>query len=394
MLWRSAGRSGTGGAESLLLRLALRRRCREEAPHLQDHPGRTVSEAAEPACTGVTGGVRAFLGQFTPAPETVMSIQTFGVDISARWFDVAHTQQVRRFANTSVGIHACLDWLATFGTAVRVGMEATGSYHLPLATALSAAGHVVLVCNPLSVARYSQAVLARTKTDATDARRIARFCQVHDVAPWTPASPSQQHLRALLTARATLVQERVRLSNRQHAAGYTTTAALVTELQAPVLAAIEAQITHIDRELAKLAAADTSLGGQLQLLVTIPGLGLTTAGALLASLPLDRLQTTRQVAAYVGVCPQERSSGSSVRGRGHTGPLGPAFLRKALYLPATVAMRINPMLRVFAERLRAKGKPPKVVITAVMRKLLLLAWTLLRTGQPFSPTHGLPSPNA
>jgi transposase len=116
---------------------------------------------------------------------------------------------------------------------------------------------------------------------------------------------------------------------------------------------------------------------------TIPGLGLTTAGALLASLPLDRLQTARQVAAYVGLCPQERTSGSSIRGRGHIGPLGPASLRKALYLPASVAMRANPVLRAFAERLRAKGKRPKVVITAVMRKLLLLAWTLLRTGQPF-----------
>jgi transposase len=316
-----------------------------------------------------------------------MTSRTFGVDISARWFDVASAAEVRRFANTSVGITACLAWLATFGTAVRVGMEATGSYHLPLASALHAAGHVVLVCNPLSIARYSQAVLARTKTDVIDARRIARFCEAHDVVPWTPASPAQQQLHALLTARETLVQERLRLSNRQHAAGYTTTEALVAELQAPVLVAIEAQIARIDRELARLAAAETPLGTQLRVLVTIPGLGLTTAGALLASLPLDRLQTPRQVAAYVGLCPRERTSGTSVRGRSHTGPVGPAFLRKALYLPATVAMRVNPILRAFAERLRAKSKRPKVVITTIMRKLLLLAWTLLRTGQPFSPTH-------
>jgi hypothetical protein len=207
---RSAGRSGTGGAWSLLLRLALGRRCGEEAPHLQDHHGRTVSEVAEPVCTGVTRKVHAFLSQFTPALETVMTIQTFGVDISARWFDVAHVQEVRRFANTASGITGCLDWLATFGTPVRVGMEATGSYHLPLASALHAAGHVVLVCNPLSIARYSQAVLARTKTDATDARRIARFCEAHDLPVWTPASPAQQHLRALVTARETLVQERLR----------------------------------------------------------------------------------------------------------------------------------------------------------------------------------------
>src|SRR5438067_156894 len=184
------------------------------------------------------------------------------------------------------------------------------------------------------------------------------------VRPTTCRPGHQPHLRALLTARARLVQECVRLSNRQHAAGYTTTEALGTELQAPVLAVIEAQITRIDRELAKLAAADTPLGAQLRVVVTMPGLGLTTAGALLASLPLDRLQTPGQVAAYVGLCPQERSSGSSVRGRGHTGPLGPASLRKALYLPAIVAMRCNPALRVFAYRLRARANQPNAVRTA------------------------------
>jgi transposase len=161
-------------------------------------------------------------------------------------------------------------------------------------------------------------------------------------------------------------------------------------LQAPVLAALETQITRIDRELAELAAADTPLGAQARVVVTIPGLGLTTAGALLASLPSDRLRTSRQVAASVGVCPQERTSGSSLRGRGSTGPLGPASLRKALYLPAIVAMRANPALRACAERLRATGKRPEVVLTAVMRKLLLPAWTLLRTGQPFSSTHHVP----
>src|SRR5204863_6900958 len=124
--------------------------------------------------------------------------------------------EVRRFPNHAAGITTCLAWLTELGGSVRVGMEATGSYHLPLATALHAAGYTVLVCNPLSIARYAEAVLARTKNDAADARLIARFCAVHELAPWTPASPAQQRLRALLTARETLVQERLRLRNRQH----------------------------------------------------------------------------------------------------------------------------------------------------------------------------------
>jgi transposase len=130
---------------------------------------------------------------------------TFGVDISARWFDVAHAEAVRRFPSTPTGIAACLAWLAEFGGQVRVGMEATGAYHLPLATALYEAGHTVFVCNPLSLARYAEAVLARTKTDAADARRIARFCEAHELAPWSPASPAHQRLHALVATRAALL---------------------------------------------------------------------------------------------------------------------------------------------------------------------------------------------
>jgi transposase len=323
-----------------------------------------------------------------------VSAQTLGVDVSARWFDVARAAEVRRFAAGPDGIAACLAWLAELGEPARVGMEATGTYHLPLATALHAAGHTVLVCNPLSIARYAQAVLARTKTDAADARRIARFCAAHDVVPWTPAPPAQQRLRALVSTRATLVQEQLRLRNRQHAAGDTACAELVAELQAPVLVAIAGQIARVDAELATLARADGGPGEQMRLLTSVPGLGPTTAAVLLAGLPLDRLHGPRQVAAYVGLCPRERSSGSSVRGSGRIGPLGPAHLRKALYMPAVVAMRCNPVLRVFAERLRAAGKRPKVVITAVMRKLLLLAWAILRSGAPFSATHRRPEPLA
>jgi transposase len=316
-----------------------------------------------------------------------MQATTFGVDVSARWFDVAGGAEVRRFANTPSGIAACLSWLAELGGPARVGMEATGSYHLPLAVALHGAGHTVFVCNPLSIARYSQAVLARTKTDPTDARRIARFCEAHDLAPWSPASPAQQRLHALVSTRQALVRQVQQLRNRQGAAGYTPCAELVADLQAPVLKALTAQLARIDRELATLATAEGELGPQLHLLTSIPGLGLVTAATLLASLPIDRLTGPRQVAAYVGLCPQERSSGSSIRGRSRIGPLGPAHLRKALDMPALVAMRTNPTLRVFADRLRAAGKRPKVIVAAVMRKLLLLAWAILRSGQPYSPTY-------
>jgi len=307
-----------------------------------------------------------------------------GIDISARWFDAARGAELRRFPNTDAGIRACLRWLTAPGGAVRVGLEATGTYSLPLASALHAAGHTVFVCNPLSLARYRQATLARTKTDKLDAQCIARFCAAHALHPWAPASAAHQRLHVLVAARQTLVEQAHRLRNRQHAAGYPACPDLVRELQAPVLAALAAQVARIEQELARIAEADTPIGTDLRLLTTIPGLGLITAATLVASLPVARLATPKHVAAYVGLCPREKSSGVSVRGRSTIGSFGPAHLRRALYLPAIVAMRANPTLRAFAERLRAKGKPAKVVIVAVMRKLLLLAWTLLRSGRPFA----------
>jgi transposase len=135
-----------------------------------------------------------------------MAAVTLGVDVSARWFDGAHGPEVTRFPNTAPGIAAGLRWVAGLDRPARIGLEATGTSHLPLATARSEAGHTGLVGNPLRLARYSEAVLARTKTDAADARRIARFCDAPELAPWRPSSPAHQRLHALVATRQALLQ--------------------------------------------------------------------------------------------------------------------------------------------------------------------------------------------
>jgi transposase len=149
---------------------------------------------------------------------------------------------------------ACLRWLAPAG-AGRGGLEATGTYSLPLASALHAAGHTVFVCHPLSLARYRQATLARTKTDKLDARCIARFWSAHTLHPWSPTSVAHQQLHVLVATRQTLLEQAHRRRNRQHAAGYTPCPDLVRDLQAPVLAAITAQLARIDQELARVATS-------------------------------------------------------------------------------------------------------------------------------------------
>ena len=199
----------------------------------------------------------------------------------------------------------------------------TGTYSLPLATALHAAGHTVFVCNPLSLARYRQATLARTKTDKLDARCIARFCAAHALHPWAPTSAAHQRLHVLVATRQTLLAQAHQLRNRQHAAGYTACPDLLRELQAPVLAALAAQLARIEqRARARRAAADTPIGTQLRLPDDRPGArASTTAATLVASLPVERLPTPKHVAAYVGLCPREKSSGVSVRGRSTIGVL-------------------------------------------------------------------------
>ena len=219
----------------------------------------------------------------TTVPPAPTAAPVVGIDVSARWFDVARGAALRRFQNTAEGIAACVRWLGPAGPHVRVGLEATGTYSLPLATALHAAGHTVFVCNPLSLARYRQATLARTKTDKLDARCIARFCAAHALHPWAPTSAAHQRLHVLVATRQTLLAQAQQLRNRQHAAGSTACPERLRELQAPVLAALAAQLAHLDRELAALAAADTPLGAQLRLLTTVPGLGLVTAATLVAT---------------------------------------------------------------------------------------------------------------
>jgi transposase len=334
---------------------------------------------AVPGRSAARAGEERRLARPAPTADPVV-----GSDSSAQWFDAARGAALRRVPNTGPGVRACLRWLAPVGPTVRGGLEATGPSSLPLASALHAAGHTVFGGNPLSLARSRQATLARTEPDKLDARGIARSCAAPELQPWSPASLAHQRRHALVATRQTLVEPAHRLRNRQPAAGSTPCADLVRELPAPVPAALAAQLARIEQERARIAAAATPIGTHLRSLTTIPGVGLTTAPALVASLPVARLPTPKHVAADVGLCPRVKSSGGSVRGRSPSGSFGPAHLRRALSRPAIVAMRANPRLRPFAERLRAKGQPAEVVIVAVRRKLLLLAWTLPRTGQPFA----------
>ena len=283
--------------------------------------------------------------------------------------------------NTPAGFRRLARWLDTHTASqpVQITLEATGGYELAVATFLHAQGSRVCVVNPYGVKRFAESGLCRTKTDAVDAETLAEYGRAHPALhPWQPPTPAQAELQALVRARADLEQA---IHNRCHAPG---TPASVRRVYDPVLASQQAAIDDLDRQIHALLHATPTLGEDYRLLRSIIGIGHSTAVTLLAEGgDLRRFASGKALAAFAGLSVQEGTSGTSVHRRPRLSKRGSARLRKALYFPAITAMRWNPHLRAFAERLAARGKTKMQIIGAVMRKLLELVYAILHTGQPF-----------
>ena len=288
------------------------------------------------------------------------------------------------FANSPAGFAQLSAWLAKLGAgSAHACLEATGTYYEALATYLHEEGHTVSVVNPAAVKAYAQSRLSRTKNDRVDAELIAGFCLERRPAPWHPPAPELRELQALVRRLDALTEMRTMEENRL-ASGVTVAA--VRESVEEHLAYLAEQIKRTEALIRDQIDSHPGLKRQRELLDSIPGVGETTAAALLAEVP-DILQyrSARRVAAFAGLVPRERQSGSSVRGRVRLSKIGNARLRKALYFPAVTALRCSPFFQAWAEGLRQRGKSKMAVIGAAMRKLVHLAYGVLKTGKPFDP---------
>jgi transposase len=289
------------------------------------------------------------------------------------------------FPNTPDGFAALDRWLAGLGAPrTRAGLEATGHYSSAVLHHLHAAGHFVSLFNPRWIKDYARSEGRRNKTDAADARVIARYVQTHISRAWQPRTPAQEALLALSrrrdTARRTLTAEKLRLES---------SCAAVRHLIKLSIAHYERQLQAIDKAMRDLLAKDPALHRRCILLESIPGIGRVTAATLLAELPeLECFERVRDVAAWAGLTPALCESGTSVRGRARMNRQGNGRLRKALYMPAVVLLRSKAAhaLSSFRDRLQAAGKPPMVVIGALMRKLFQTACGVLKHGQSFNPS--------
>ena len=315
-----------------------------------------------------------------------------GIDIAKAKFQVVlltPDDKVRHKSctNTPAGFGELAAWLQRRGVArVHACLEATGTYGDALATWLHDGGHVVSVVNPAIIHAYGRTQLTRSKTDRIDTALIARFTATHQPAAWTPPAPEIRQLQALVRRLDALQGMRTQELNRL-AAGVTV---------ADVRASIEAVLAHLDAEIAHVQQLIRDhldqypgLRAQRDLLVTIPGIGEATAAVLIAELFDKRYTSARQAAAFAGLVPRLVESGT-LRGRSRLSKIGPGRLRKALYLPAVAALRWNPTIRAVRTRLQAAGKPPMVIIGAAMRKLIHLAYGVLKSGRAYQPTCAHP----
>jgi transposase len=312
-----------------------------------------------------------------------------GIDLSKETFhafllsDRADAKKV--FPNTPKGFEQLTTWLKNRCAAeVHICMEATGSYWEPLALHLHGLEWRVSVINPARIKAFAQSELLRTKTDAVDAALIARFCKSQSPEPWIPPPPEIRVLQALTRHYDHLKKTRA----QQSVYAQSSDAAVVTASIRQVIATLDEQIAQVERKIRQHFDDHPDLKRRRDLLTSIPGIGETTAGSILSEMAhIDSFQSAKAVAAFAGLSPRERRSGTSIHGRPRMCKTGNARIRKALYMPAMVALRCNPILRIFAERLSAAGKHKRLIIGAVMRKLLVLAYGILRSGVPFDANY-------
>lgn len=310
-----------------------------------------------------------------------MTPDTIGLDISKgaldfhRLSDGAH----RQFANSPSGLSAAGEWIGGAPLA-RVVYEPTGPYHAAFERRF--AGRLPLAkVNPLQARRFAQAHGTRAKTDAVDARMLARMGAAFALEPDRPLDQNARDLKEMSTARAAMMRDRTALLNRLR----TQTIALLQRQARARIAQLERQIKALDDAIDARMQACPERRSALRILRSVPGIAAITARAILSHCPEIGTLAPKQAAALAGLAPMTRQSGKwhgRARIEGGRKPL-----RDALYMPAIVAKRHNPDLAEKYADLRAKGKPHKLAITVIMRKLLILANTLVKEDREWQPNQ-------
>jgi len=311
-----------------------------------------------------------------------------GIDISKATFnahlvtkDQTHSAD---FSNEKKGFRSFRNWLKKRGAANGWAcMEATGRYGDELAEFLFNAGYKVSVVNPARTKRYSDSKLTRNVNDKNAARIIADFCITQQPELWQPAPPEVKTLQQLVRRVHALKETRAQEKNRLQAAALDP---LVAKSIKKMINALTKEIDALEAKVKSHIDNHPDLKKQRDLLVTIPGIADTSASEIMSEISdISRFESADQVVAYAGLSPASRQSGTSVQSKTKLSKIGNSRLRTALFFPAMSALKHNPIIIAQKKRLEERGKIKMVIIGAAMRKLLRLAYGVLKTGQPFDP---------
>lgn len=317
-----------------------------------------------------------------------------GIDVSKATLDVAlstdnRTYAMNDFSNDGDGYQALVKWLKAQGVkTLHACLEATGRYSDGVALFLAARGYRVSLVNPAQVHAHAASQLRRNKDDALDAQLLADFCFKHEPPYWTPPTPLQRECKELSRYLTSLKREKTRKLNQL--AAHPTSALLRQSLEKGI-GLLDEEIAHIAQALENRLRSEETTDENLDLLLSIPSIGRTTACILLAEVDFSQFAQASHLAAYAGLVPRHHTSGSSVHKRPRLSKIGNRFIRTALYMPALSAHRFNPIVADLRARLLERGKSKMTVLAAVMRKLLHLAFGVLKTRKPFDPHHHLHS---
>lgn len=310
-----------------------------------------------------------------------------GLDIAKTKLDACLLHGSRahhaQFDNSQPGLAALRTWCQDHGASAPLTvLEATGRYSDLAAAQLHAAGHRIHLANPRRIKGHARSLGRRNKTDRIDAALIVGFGATRTLPAWQPAAPAQETLRALMRRHAELPALLQAERNRIESAA----TVLVVKSLARLRRVLEKELATLEAQITEALRACPELREDIERLRQIKGIGERTARWLCAELP-RHLPNARAAAAWLGVTPRVRQSGSSVRSTAPAGADGNRHLRRVIFMAALVARRYNPRLKIFADRLAAAGKPKMSVLIAVLHKLLKISFALLKNQSAYDPTH-------
>ena len=307
-----------------------------------------------------------------------------GVDVAKDKFDIAIEINGRYkhlvFTNCPRGHKEFQEWLNQHTLLPWVCMEATGHYSASIADFLVRKDIRVSVVNPFQIKNFARASLARNKNDSIDAKIISQFGQRMQPRIYKSTPAEQKEIKDLTKLLDMLKSQLVQLNNKLHS----TQGHIARKALAKMIQKLEKEIAKIEKEIADLVANNKQLNEQFKLLTSITGIGKLTAFRVLALMPdVNSFATAKQFAAYIGITPKHHQSGHFI-GKTTISRLGDSRLRKSLYMAALVAKNYNKGLTQFVNRLKQRGKTPKTIVCAVMRKLAHIIFGVLKNKQPFN----------